>query len=212
MIGVSIPDHTILWDSAGLPGISAGTPAIVVNQNDSKNYVVLTHNSQIVKPDNTTVTTGHITLLQTIKGKLVWTESEWSRDEIPKGYGPLGRPNSSSAGKYSEGVENSNDLVVWTSSDDGGRGPLGYTYVFQLPQFFVDADDDQVAALRTVDLKKVRWSSITRPVFSGNGTNMYVGVTGSELRGWVGDNQFDKTANWAAALIRTSANSFDRKF
>lgn len=71
MVAVSIPENEILWSSAGLPGIANGSPVVYVNQWDSKNYVVLTHNSKLVKPDNSTLTTGHATVLRMDKGHLV---------------------------------------------------------------------------------------------------------------------------------------------
>jgi hypothetical protein len=203
VIAVSIPEHEIIWSSAGLPGHGNGSPAIYVNQKDSKNYVVLTHNSQLVKPDNTTLTTGHITVLQTVKGHVVWTESEWSRDEIPRGYGPPGVANNPLMGKFIGGIFNGNDLAVWTSSEDEGRGKLGYTYALQFPGNFQETED-QVSALKSQILKKVRWNAVTKPVLSANGTNMFVGVTGSELRGWVDDTRFDETADWAIDLVHTA--------
>ena len=197
---MSIPQHKILWTSAGLPGTPNGSPVIYMNQKNSKPYVVVTHNSILQKPDNSSVTTGHITVLKTDEGHVLWTESEWIRDEVPKGYGPPTVSENPLFGKYLGGLTNRNDLVAWTSSEDNGRGPLGYTYAFQFPLSFEETND-QVEGLKSEVLKKVRWNAISKPALSRNGTNLFVGVTGSELRGWIGDTRFDQTADWAADLV-----------
>ena len=212
VVAVSIPQHTIFWESVGLQGVGNGSPVVIANQKDSKNYVVLTHNIQDENSDETSQVYGQVTVLQTSNGHVIWTESELSRDEIPRGYGPPGSSRNPATGKYIGGMENNNDVVVWASSDDAGKGRLGSTFVFQLPTNFQDSNSDQVSALESQVLKKVRWNSITKPVFSANGTNMYIGVTGSELRGWLGDTRFDATANWATDLVPTSSNLWDRKY
>jgi hypothetical protein len=206
VIAVSIPDHEMIWSSAGLPGISTGSPVVYVNQDDaSTNYVLLTHNSELIKPDNSTLITGHVTLLQTVKGHVVWTDSEWSREEVPKGYGPPAVVANPVSGKYTGGLDNSNDLVVWTSSDEEGRGPVGFMFALQLPKNFQEKKEE-VSDLRTLVLKKVRWNAIARPVMNANGTNLFVGVSGSELRGWIGSTRFDETANWELDLVDMEAD------
>jgi hypothetical protein len=207
VIAVSIPNHEIIWSSSGLPGISTGSPVVYVNQydDDSTNYVLITHNSQLIKPDNSTLITGHVTLLQTVKGHVVWTDSEWSREEVPKGYGPPAVAANPLSGKYTGGLDNSNDLVVWTSSDEEGRGPVGYMFALQLSKNFQEKTEE-VSDLRTLVLKKVRWNAVARPVLNANGTNLFVGVSGSELRGWVGENPFDETANWELNLVDMEAD------
>ena len=83
VIAVSIPKHEILWDSPGLPGKHIGSP--VVYQLNSSPCVVLTTNTRISKSDNTTIQTGHVSLIDATKGSILWDESEWSRTDTPKG-------------------------------------------------------------------------------------------------------------------------------
>jgi hypothetical protein len=205
VIAVSIPDFAILWSSSGLPGKANGSPVLYRNRKDGTPYVLLTHNSRLIKPDNSTITTGHITLLQAVNGHVVWTDSEWNRAELPLGYGPPGLAPNPLLGKYTGGLYNKNDLVVWTSADGDGRGGLGYMFAFQLSSIFQETDQ-QVSDLSTQVLKKVRWNAVTPPVFSANGTDMFVGVTGSGLRGWIGETRFDETAVWASNLVITESD------
>lgn len=121
----------------------------------------------------------------------------------PRGYSPPGGVNQPLFGKYDGGLSNRNYLVAWTSSEDGGRGQLGYTYALQFPRSFAETSH-QVDSLKSILLKKVRWNAVTRPVLNKNGTHMFVGVTGSELRGWVDDTRFDETASWAIDLVHTT--------
>lgn len=207
-MAVSIPNHEIIWTSSELPGTPNGSPVVYTNQYANENYILLTHNSILLKSDNSTVIAGHVTLLHTERGRVSWTDSEWSREDIPKGYGPPGHVSNPLRGKYDGGTKNSNDLVVWASSAMEGRGPLGNTFAFQLPNNFEETTQ-QTNALETLVLKKVRWSSITRPVFSSDGLNMFFGVTGNELRGWIGDTRYDETADWSANVVTTSDTSVE---
>jgi len=227
VVCVSIPEHKILWTSAGLPGTPNGSPLIYYadertmslhkethgSYDTNEMYVVLTHNSHLIKPDNTTRITGHLTVLDPQTGHVKWTQSEWSRNEVPKGYGPpqvshhpiLGGANS---GGYSH---NKNDVIIWTSSGEEGKGNSGNLYAFQQKSLFelsLEATKSQnTTANEKVEpfeirvLKKVRWNSIARPSTNRNGTNLYVGVTGNAVRGWNGNAKFNETANWANRLV-----------
>ncbi|VEU35535.1 unnamed protein product [Pseudo-nitzschia multistriata] len=236
VVCVSIPEHKILWMSAGLPGTPNGSPLVYyaddvgsaalsslssreANEEEVDNgmYIVLTHNSVLIRPDNTTRTTGHLTVLDSVTGHVKWTQSEWSRDEVPKGYGPPQvAHNPVRGGEYSGGSrDNKNDVVVWTSSDDEGRGRLGNIYSFQMK-----SSSDAEAELKNKNsnneedvtsytytpfqvfvLRKVRWNSIARPTMNQAGTNLYVGVTGNAVRGWNGVGKFNGTADWATRLV-----------
>lgn len=248
VVCVSIPDHTILWTSAGLPGLSNGSPVVYhslpanmytdntgstvsssanrysnthgAKNNDGGTYIVLTHNSVLVRPDNTSRTTGHITVLEALDGHVKWTQSEWSRDEIPKGYGSPAISRSPTLGGESSGGsrDNPSDVIVYTSSDQEGRGFVGNLFAFQKVSFVdreVDAgiNSSNVATAMTYDpfetrvLKRVRWNSIARPVMNRNGTHLYVAVTGNAVRGWSGVAKFNETADWSKRLVPTATGT-----
>ena len=214
LIAISIPDHELLWLSTDLPGVVQGTPVINTNQNDrSRQFILISRNSQLLKNDNTTQTTGHVTMLQSDTGQVVWTESEGMRAGAtnPQGYGPLAISTSPTFGKYDGGKENGNDLVVWTSSGREGRSTNGFTYAFQLPPFY-HSSSEQVNALVSVQLKNVRWSAVARPTLTVDGQQLFVAVTGSQLRGWTGSNAFDKTADWSAELALNGMDPTAGKF
>ena len=256
VVCVSIPEHRILWTSAGLPGTPNGSPLVYHslsstsndNDDDSNNndvsslssarqnggddrdiinddiYVVLIHNSVLVRPDNTSRTTGHITVLEPINGHVQWTQSEWSRDEIPKGYGsPAISKRPIFGGESSGGYrDNPNDVVVWTSSDQDGRGRVGNLFAFQMISSSLAAEiqstnnantNDTTTTTTTYDpfdvrvLRRVRWNSIARPVMNRNGTNLYAAVTGNAVRGWNGLAKFNETADWSKKLMPTAAGT-----
>jgi hypothetical protein len=183
-----------------------GSPVVLYETTTTTNrkpYVGLTHNTQVVLADNSTAVSGMFTLLNPIDGEILWTESESSRNEFPKGYSPIGVAANPTAGYYVGGEDNDNDFVVWGNLDKDGKRNLGNTYLFQLPQNFQAAQTD-IQALSTVILKTVRWTTMTRPVFGDQGTSMYFGVAGDQLRGWTGKNHLDEAADWEADLSMDS--------
>jgi hypothetical protein len=185
-----------------LPGTPAGSPLVYVNQNDdsnNRNYVFLTHNTKISQ-ENITIQSGHTTLLSDVNGHVVFTNSEWERELPPKGFGPPSVATNPLRGMYNGGMQNSNDLVVWASNDAEGRGAEGHTFAFQLPETFAETTND-VTNLKVELLKGVGWNAATRPVLSKNGTNMFFGVTGNQLRGWIGNARFDQSADWSSQLF-----------
>lgn len=208
ILAVSIPSHELLWTSANLPGTIQGTPVIDSNRIDlRRKYVLLTRNTNVVLLDPNATGTGgvigHLTMLQATNGDVVWTQAEIDIDHIEvvdaQGYGPLGFADNPSMGLYSGGMQNINDLVVWTNSAQEGRGSSGYTFAFQLPPLFHQSQA-QVETLRTVILKAVRWNAAAKPAFSMDGTQLFFGVAGSQLRAWVGNTSFDNTAAWSVEL------------
>jgi hypothetical protein len=140
-------------------------------------------------------------MLKTTDGNIVWTESEGKSVGSGEtfGYGPLSVANDPDFGKYSGGMKNANDMVVWTNNADGGRGKSGFTFAFQLPPFFHESQA-QVLVMASVRLKEVRWNAVARPIMSADGQNMFVGVSGSQVRAWAGDTAFDQVADWSAEL------------
>ena len=51
-------------------------------------------------------------------------------------YSPIGVVHQPTVQRYPGGAGNQNDLFVWASASEGGRGPNGYTRAFQLPTIF----------------------------------------------------------------------------
>jgi hypothetical protein len=211
VVAVSIPGHEVLWTSAGFPGVANGSPLVYANKGDSRSYVILTHNNHFKSQiNNSTTTAGHVTLLQTVTGHAVWTDSEWSSGTDPKGYSPPGIVRNPASGMFSGGESNPNDVVLWSSSAQDGRGTEGFTFVFQLPIDY-SGSEAQVEDLRTEPLKFVRWNSVVLPVFNKNGTHLFMGVGGSEARGWVLGTQFDEAATWSLNLIHTVSDPMARE-
>ena len=167
----------------------------------------------MLKNDNSTQTTGHVTMLQSDTGQVVWTESEGMRAGAsnPQGYGPLAICTSPAFGNYDGGKDNSNDLVIWTSSGREGRSKNGFTYAFQLPSFY-HGSSEQINALVSVQLKDVRWTAVARPTLTADGQQLFIAVTGGQLRGWTDDNAFDSTADWSAELALNSMDPMTGKY
>ena len=212
VVAISIPEHKTLWSSKALPGDTIGSPVILYESTQRTPYVAFTHNTQVTLADNSTATSGSFTLLNPVNGQIIWTESESSREDFPKGYGPLGVAINPIAGNYVGGENNDNDLVVWGTFDKSRKqGDQGNTYVFQLPPNFQETQTN-IQGLSTSILKSVRWTTMTRPVFGDDGRSMYLGVIGDQLRGWTGKNHFDEAADWEADLSMESTDQSSRTF
>lgn len=218
VVCVSIPEHTILWTSAGLPGTPNGSPVVYYadeetmegDEDDAGVYIVLTHNSVLIRPNNVTQTTGHLTVLDAKNGHVKWTQSEWNTDEVPRGYSPPQVSHKPILGGSNNGgtLENKNDVIIFTNSADEGRGTNGNIYSFQMKSSAeLNAEPQNTTAPVTVDpfdvrlLKQVRWSSIAKPAINQDGTNLFIGVTGNAVRGWNGIAKFTETANWSSQLV-----------
>lgn len=201
-----------MWTSDELPGIPSGTPLVYTNQLKGAGviYIVLIHNSRISNIGNLTTQTGHVTLLDPATGAMRWKESEWTLDESPKGYGPPSLASKPLRGMYAGGEDNTNGIIVWASNDASGRGISGTTYIFQLPKDF-NGGTLNINSLRTKVLKSVTWNSVTKPAISASGEKMYFGVTGNQLRGWIGDSRFDQTADWSSQLFKDKLDPKARK-
>ena len=218
VVCVSIPEHTILWTSAGLPGTPNGSPLVYYTDeetmeggdDDAGAYVVLTHNSVLVRPSNATQTTGHLTVLDAKNGHVKWTQSEWNSDEVPRGYGPPQVSHKPVLGGSNNGgtLENKNDVIIFTNSADEGRGTNGNIYSFQMKSSAeLNAEPKNVSSPVISNpfdvrvLKMVRWSSVAKPAINQDGTNLFIGVTGNAVRGWNGIAKFTETANWSSQLV-----------
>lgn len=210
MLGES---HEMIWQSMSLDGEIQGTPVINTNHgHPSKKYIFVSRNTQISKPDGSNETFGQLTMLRASTGETLWNENEADL-ESSGGYGPLGIAHNPQLGKYSEGIGNESDMIVWTSSTDDGHGNTGYTFGFQLPSpSSFEGTSAQIQSLGSKKLKRVRWTSITKPTLTEDGNGLFVSVTGSELRGWAGNRFFDKTATWSFEMLGKNDDPGARKF
>ena len=190
VVAVTIPDHTVMWESGSLPGTHEGSPVVV-----SDCCVFLTHNSKITNQGITTQT-GHISLIDAQNGDNLWEESESRRTSSPIGYGPPGVAKDPEKGMFAGAQDNCNDVVVWTSKDVDGKGKAGHTYAFQLPKGSEGSEAfTAYEILESTVLKSVGWTAVAKPVFNADGTDMFIGVTGSQLRGWK-NARFDQTGKY----------------
>jgi hypothetical protein len=87
---------------------------------------------------------------------------------------------------------------------------VGNTYIFQLPRDFKE-EPLYISSLQTKVLKSVSWNAVVKPAISKNGKNMFFGVTGNQLRGWIGDSRFDQTADWSSQLFKDNVDPKARK-
>jgi len=125
---ILINDETfnVMFVSDPIEGQIQGTP-VVTEGKFAGEYIFVTHNTNVDSTVQTPV--GHFSVLEVGKdGISIFTESVLDVEPtnvVP--YGPLGAAFNPTSGKYDGGRFNLNDIVVWTSAADNGRGGVGFT-------------------------------------------------------------------------------------
>lgn len=142
VVAVSHPGNELLWISESVPGEIQGTP---VTSFFGK-YIFFTHNQNVGSITESVF--GSFSILQADQeGSLMFTEDAGNSPSDPdpsttrigdlkQPYGPVGVSHSPVAGRYLGGENNLNDIIVWSTSTDDGRGGNGYTRAFQIPRLF----------------------------------------------------------------------------
>ena len=197
MIAVDHPSGEIRWISDPISGRISGTPAVGSNGL----HIFLTRNT-----DDGAV--GHFTLLQAEDGSLLFTESSadvYGNPTTP--YAPLALVHNPVRGHFKEGEDNTNDLAVWGSSGEDGRGVKGFTRAFQLPSGF----DGRVVDFRTSSIRgDTAWTTTSKPTLSPDGMNIFFAATKAEIRGW-SDRRFGRIPNVKVSLPRQAVDKFQRE-
>jgi hypothetical protein len=205
IIVVSHPSNQVLWTSVPLAGEGAGTPFVTQSSDTVGRYIFVTHNTvRGSSPE------GLFSVLTAGDGTVLFTEGASSTGVANiYTYGPPGGSHFPSRGMYTGGENNTNDIVVWVTSDSDGLGSDGYLRAFQLPMGFDPAMLDE--RLVTSQLASVTWSAVTSPTMSEDGTRLLVTARRSRVRAWV-DALFDGPESWTADLVRDSGRASLRKF
>jgi outer membrane protein assembly factor BamB len=206
IIAVSHPSNQMLWISVPLAGEVAGTPFVTQSPDTVGSYIYTTHNT--VKGPTPE---GLFSVMAAGDGAILLTESASSTGVANiYTYGPPGGSHFPSRGMYTGGENNTNDIVVWVTSDDNGLGREAFLRAFQLPMGFDPAMLDEM--LVTSQLANVAWSAVTSPTMSEDGTSLFVTARRSRVHAWVNDTLFDGQESWTADLVRDSGRPSLRKF
>jgi hypothetical protein len=152
---------------------------------------------------------GFFSVMLTVEnGSIHYTEGAGSvtaTDKFP--YAPLAVAHKPQLGKFPYGLVDNNDIVVWGTSHQEGRGQWGYTRAFQIPENY----DPLVMSLSTVRMVNVSWTTTVRPTLSNDGYEMYAVGQSSQIAGWVG-SPFSFQPSWMATLDADEVDPAARKF
>lgn len=133
-----------MWVSESIPGEIQGKALSTQNGPNAGEYMFFTHNQNLMTADPF----GSFSSVLAETGALVFTEISGESQFDPEAdtlarleslrlpYGPLGVAYGPEYGRYPGGEGNSNDLFIWSTSVEDGKGPNGYTRAFQLPRLF----------------------------------------------------------------------------
>jgi hypothetical protein len=175
-------DGKEMWVSDQYDGVNALSPVLSADGS----YVFFNRNSGVDED-----LTGHFTVLSN-DGSLFFTRE--NNDTAP--FGAIGIFHEPIEGLYDsylspegllfEGAENTNDILVWSVAPKPTDRVLGegQLYGFQFPKTF----DGDSAGLTFFPLGGTRtFQTDTAPVFTLGGRTMYMGISQSGFRGWIGD-------------------------
>jgi len=192
-----------------------GTPVVSDGFNNPGDYIFFTHN--IVEGNEEF---GSFSMLTSDNGLILWSEIAGDNENDPNPadlrvdtlrltYGPLACSHEPLEGRFPGGQSNDNDVCVWSTSDNGGRGPNGYTRAFQLPRLFESAFSGM---LKTFFLKQNRWNAVAPPVLSNDGLDLIFGVRANGLRAWTNFQDFDRIGNININLTPDTNDARARKY
>jgi hypothetical protein len=206
IVAIAHPFNEVLFVTEQVPGIIVGTPVVTMSSFPGR-YVYVTHNTNTLS--TAMPATGHFSVLDmTQDGAIIFTESVVDVDPgriFP--YGPLGVAHNPTGGNYDSGQSNTNDIVAWTSSVDGGTGGVGFIRGFQLP---VDFEPNSADSLNTVPFHDAGWNAIAHPTFSEDGQDLFVGIRQSRVQAWV-DDSFNTDVTWSDDVARDDEDPATRK-
>lgn len=175
--------------SEPINGIISGTPQI----GSRGEYIYLTRNIATRKG----IVDGHFTLVDVLNMRVVFTHpsSAYLEGNVTGPYAPLALVHHPTLGNFGEGEGdlNTNDIAAWAQSNGEGRELKGISLAFQFP---VDMIPGNFTSIQPYLLKVNGWSTITKPILSRNGLNIYFTGSKASLRGW--NSRFGRRASWKA--------------
>ena len=170
-------DGTVLRWVSPIPGRIAGTPAI----DSSGFYVYCVHNEEV----DAGGIVGHFSIVNDpAEGELLYTAPSPTNDA----FAPLDIAHNPIQGNYDGGEGNTNDLLVWGSSQSG------HTYAFQMPANFRKGSKN-TRLFEIVTLQEVNWATSAAPALSGEGDRLYFVTSSASVNGWVSE-PFDSEPTW----------------
>jgi len=159
-----LPDGKPFWKSSIFDGACSGTPVV----GEDGTLVYFTRN---------TATTGSFTILSAGLNGTAY----FNNFTEPRPFAPPGIYHSPTEGYYLGGDGNSNDIVIFSNTAFYGETTVGVgsLFAFQSPLF---GEPPSVTLLNNA----TTWYSFSPPKITNNGYSMYIPVSRSQFRAWVG--------------------------
>jgi hypothetical protein len=201
IVAITHPYNRVMWISPSFPGTVVGTPVISRSVDTKGLYVFAVRNVN---------SEGHFSVFLTQEdGAMHYTEAAGATvcdDKLP--YAPMTVVPKPWVGEYLGGLSNNNDVMIWTTSDQGGRGAYGYTRAFQVPQSY---EPGVGRPMETVRLATVPWNGIARPTLGISGFDLFTVARGSLVSGWIFGAAFTSNPSWIS-LLQSSSDQTARKY
>ena len=202
IVAVSHPINAELWISDSIAGRIVGTPMVTYRIDIRGKYIHTVHN--VERLDG--LLEGYFSVILA-NGTIIYTEGAGDSGEVGiYSYTAMGISHFPSQEGMLERVDNSSDLVVWATSDDEGRGPIGYLRGFEMPQNYENGQE-----LKTTKLSDTTWNAVARPILSRDGRELFPVCSESRVRGWVDSRPFTVTESWMSQLIPTDPSDPDAR-
>jgi hypothetical protein len=172
-----------LYVSEQLEGLHSGNP--VISSDDG--YIFMNHNSD----DNTV---GHFTMLSPGEDGVLETVKTSTYNKGP--FAPIGIFHNPAEGFYdpiegvADGTANTNDMLMWGTAPEvsGTTVPNGFTFGFQFPVDFGDAEDVDYFVLGGSRAFRM----ITPPVISNQGRAAYFAASRSRYYNFIGKENLNR--------------------
>jgi hypothetical protein len=196
-------DGELLFNTEEFAGVAVGTP------------VASSDGSMIMTTHTVSGTTGHFSVFNYGEAKANFTYKAVASGNSSIPFGAIGYFYSPAEGNFPEGMDNTNDLFIWSASTPEGAAAEGAGQLFAFQKPLINQWDKNASSFQVIKVgNSTSFQSPNAPALANKGYVMYISATQSELRYWAGSglprDHFDRgskafkgfergAVRWAAA-------------